>query len=106
MSIWRSARSGLRSLFRRERVEQELDDELRHYLALATQENVRRGMSPEAAERAARLEAGGIEQIKEEVRDGRSGARLEVALQDLRYGVRLLQRSPGFAVVVGLTIAL
>src|SRR5688500_1482761 len=95
-----------KNLFSRGDVERELDDELRSYIDLLTQEKIKAGMNLDAARRAARLEAGGVEQIKEEVRDVRRGALLETTLQDLKYGVRLLKRSPGFATLAILTIAL
>jgi putative ABC transport system permease protein len=98
--------SAFRNLFRRSEVERDLDDELQSYIELLTAEKIRQGMTPDAARRAAHLEAGGVEQIKEEVRDVRRGALLETTLQDFRYGLRLLKRSPGFAVLAVLTIGL
>ncbi len=96
----------LRNLFARRDVERELDEELNAYVDLLAAEKLKAGMTPDAARRAARLEAGGVEQIKEEVRDARSGALLETTIQDLRYGVRLLKRSPAFAFLAILTIGL
>src|SRR5687767_1343852 len=98
--------SFFRNLFSRGAVERDLDEELQAYVDLLTAEKVKAGMTIDAARRAARLEAGGVEQIKEEVRDARRGALIETTLQDLKYGVRLLKRSPSFAFLAILTIGL
>jgi predicted permease len=99
-------RSLWRNLFARADVERELDDELRAYIDELTAEKMKTGMNPTDARRAALLEAGGVEQIKEEVRDVRKGAIVETTLQDLKYGARLLRRAPGFAFIAIVTIAL
>jgi putative ABC transport system permease protein len=105
-SFLSSARSLWRNLFARAEVERELDDELRAYIDELTAEKMKSGMNAADARRAALLEAGGVEQIKEEVRDVRKGALVETTLQDLKYGARLLRRAPGFAFIAVLTIAL
>ena len=102
----KSLTAGFRALFRRETVNQELHDELRHYLDLAVAEKMRDGMTREAAERAARIEMGGIEPTKERVRHGGWEATVETLWQDLHYGVRGLRRAPAFTTIAVTTLAL
>ncbi len=93
-------------LFRRARREQELNDEVSSHLEMLTQENRRRGMSPDEARSAALRSFGGVDQIKEQYRDQRGLPWLESFFQDLRFGLRGLRRNPGFAAVAVLTLAL
>ena len=95
-----------RNLSHQQKNEQELDQEVSSYLDLLTEEKIRGGIAPEAARRAARLELGGVEQVKEQVRDVRAGIWLETVLQDVRYGGRVLRNNPGFSLLVVLTLAL
>jgi len=106
MSLWRSLRAGSRNLFRRASTDHELDDELRHYLELATNEKIRAGLSREDAERAARIEMGGLQQSKETVRSAGWEAHVEIFGQDVRYAARSLRRTPAVSIAVILTLAL
>ncbi len=96
----------LRALFRRNSVEAEMDEELRGHLERQAEKFVESGMPREAALRKARLEFGGVEQIKEEVRDARGVSLIEAAMQDLRYSLRTLAKTRGFTAVTVLTLAL
>jgi hypothetical protein len=88
---------GFRALFRMTRVEQELDAELREFLETSVEDKIRHGLSREEAVRAARIELGGLEAVKDRVRDVGWESVLESVWQDMRYGTRALRRSPGFA---------
>ncbi len=87
----------VRSLFRKQETEQDLHDEFQFHLQSLIDENVAKGMSPEEARRAALRAMGGVEKLKEECREMRNVNWIENFLQDLRFGLRMLRRSPGFS---------
>src|SRR5216684_2123743 len=96
----------LASLFRRRGLEDDLDEELRAHLEMSIDLNLRKGMSPAGARREALRSFGGIEQTKELYREQRGLPMIETTLQDLRFGLRMLRRSPGFSVLAILCLTL
>src|ERR1700723_4600438 len=106
MRLWHRFRSWWQATVQRSRLENEMDTELRFHLAAHAEELMRNGLPREEALRRARLEFGGMETAKEECREASRANLLETLIQDLRYGVRMILRPPGFTATAVIVLAL
>src|SRR6202166_3075550 len=104
--FFRMLMNRLAAPFRRQRLEDDLDEELRSHLEMAVEANLSKGMSAEDARREALRSFGGVEQTKELYRDQRGLPMIETTLQDLRFGLRMLRRDPGFSILAILCLTL
>ncbi len=106
MGFFRNATRGVRGLFQKERVERELDQELRDFVEANAAEKIRKGLSRAQAYREAQMELGGLEAVKENVREATWESSIEALWGDVRFGMRLLRLNPVFAITAILSLAL
>lgn len=104
--MWSHIKSALRNSLHKQQVESDLDDEIRSYVDAVSDEKIASGLSPEEARRRTLAESGGMEQIKQAVRNGRAGTLAESLGQDIRFGIRQLRRNPAFTWTAVITLGL
>ena len=103
---WTRLASLLRNFIHKQRMECELDEEVRSYEQMLADEKILAGVNPQEAYRQAGMELGGREQVKEQVREVRAGHLLETLVQDVHFGLRMLCKNPGFISITALILAL
>jgi predicted permease len=106
VSIGSRLKSALRTILHQQRVESELESEIRGYVDAVTDEKIASGVSPSEARRQALAECGGVEQVKQSVRDQRASTAIQSVVQDLRYGLRQMRRNPAFTLTAVITLGL
>jgi putative ABC transport system permease protein len=106
MSLFSKSESLLRNTIRKEQTDRDLSEEVGSYVELLTEKKMKEGMNETEARHAAMVEVGGVEQLKEGVRAGRTGFALETFFQDVRYGLRSLLKKPGFTLTAVITLAI
>jgi predicted permease len=106
MELWSRIKSTLQNLSHKPEIESHLDQELRSYVDMVTDERISAGMSASEARRTALAELGGIEQVKQAVREHRAGTGIELFWQDVRYAVRQVRRNRGFTLTAVITLGL
>jgi putative ABC transport system permease protein len=106
MSVWRQLKHGLRVLIHRADSDQAVIDEAEDFIDRRTEEFITRGLTPDEARRAARLECGNVSRIRDEVRSHGWENSVETLFADLHYAVRHLRANPGFTAIAIITLAL
>ena len=106
MQLWSRLKNLSRNLFRKQQVESQLDEELRSYADMIADEKIAAGIPPSEARRTTLADLGGIEQVKQSVRDHRTGTGLELLWQDVRYALRQLRRNRAFTLTAVITLGL